>query len=433
MKIEVRKTLLTWTRRSQGVRNLARRDFFMNSCEAVAKRTAGGMAGRGRFAGAGKSYGDATALKAADKTGMVGSMLDMRTFNTIDVGGREKHESEALGHGRPPVQFVGGWGVLKPSCHSPNLVGQIVTLRSPQVAARPGMLANKGNAITAMYNKLCEIDRLQAAWVRVRQNGAATGGDGETAFSFAARLNDRLAQLSDDLLGGRYRPGPLREVPMRRPDGRIRLLRIPGLADRVVQTACQKLLSEHLDPRMSSESFGYRPARSVEQALARLRSLSCNQAWVCDADIEAYFDRVPHERLLDDLGIWLMDERICTLVDLWLRRFGSGRGLAQGAPISPILANLYLHPLDMALVRARIPFVRYADDFVALAKDRAGAARAMAIVAGVLHRRGLALHPGKTRILRLADGLDFLGQQLTFPAAQPDSKFVKPRTNRFLR
>jgi len=170
---------------------------------------------------------------------------------------------------------------------------------------------------------------------------------------------------------------------------------------------------------MSSESFGYRPARSVDQALARFRTLAVGQRWVFDADIEAFFDRVPHERLLDDLGIWLSDGHILALVDLWLRGFGPSRGLAQGSPISPILANIFLHPLDLALVRAKIPFVRYADDFVALAPDRSAAERAQSVASAALLRRGLLLHPAKTRIVRLADGLSFLGKFIAIPAEKP--------------
>lgn len=261
-----------------------------------------------------------------------------------------------------------------------------------------------------MYRTLCQIPTLREAWKQVRRNGAARGGDGETRARFERCLNRRLAALADDLRNRRYHPGPLRIVPMKRPDGRIRELRIPGLADRVVQTACHRLLSGRLDARMSADSYGYRPARSVAQALARLRALGQGGAWVLDADIEAFFDRVPHARLLDDLGIWVEDAAVLRLIGLWLDGFGSGVGLAQGAPISPLLANLALHPLDMAFARAGIPYVRYADDFVALASSRKGVRAAQDLSATTLSRWGLSLHAGKTRIIAPGEPFTFLGE-----------------------
>lgn len=265
-----------------------------------------------------------------------------------------------------------------------------------------------------MFTRLCHADHLHAAWKRVRANGAAPGGDGENAAMFSRNLENRLAGISASLRHGSYRPGPLLRVRLQRPDGKSRLLRIPGLADRVVQTACQKLLSERLDARMSRDSYAYRPARSVDQALRRLRALAPGNAWLLDADIAAFFDRVPHARLLDELGIWIDDERVLRLVALWLKSFAGGRGLAQGAPISPVLANLFLHPLDRAFACRRMPFVRYADDFVVLAPTRGAALAARDVAGSVLARRGLALNEQKTGITRLDAGFRFLGQDLRF-------------------
>ena len=271
-----------------------------------------------------------------------------------------------------------------------------------------------------MFEQLCTKDFLRVAWSRVRANGGTPGHDGETAVGFATDLEARLTRLRLELLDGAYRPGRLRHVPLRRPDGRLRLLRIPNVTDRIVQTACHRLLSQRLDARMSADSFGYRPARSVDQALNRLRALAaCGKTWALDADIAAFFDRIPHDRLLDDLGIWVADQRVVSLIALWLASFGGGCGLAQGGPISPILANLYLHPLDRALTGAGIAFVRYADDFVALAEGRPAAQKAHTIVAATLGRRGLALQPEKTRILPLTAGLNFLGQRLEFAPFAP--------------
>lgn len=265
-----------------------------------------------------------------------------------------------------------------------------------------------------MFNTLCHPETLHKAWLRVRRNGAATGGDGETAREFARNLDSRLARLSGELHRGKYRAGRLRHVNMRRADGRIRRLRIPGLADRVVQTACQRLLSARFDRRMSNASYGYRPARSVPQALDRLCRLSRGNGWLLDADITAFFDNVPHSRLLDEAAIWISDTRVSALIGGWLAAFGGSRGLAQGAPISPVLANLYLHPLDEALSWRGFGHVRYADDFVVLAANRNHAIEASKLAGSVLQRRGLRLNRDKTRVLPCRTGLRFLGQDLWF-------------------
>ncbi|WP_298572050.1 reverse transcriptase domain-containing protein [uncultured Aliiroseovarius sp.] len=261
-----------------------------------------------------------------------------------------------------------------------------------------------------MFEQLCHVDTLHLAWKKVRSNGGATGGDGETAREFSRNLEMRILALSSALRKGRYRPGRLATVKIRKPNGQPRLLRIPGLADRVAQTSCHMVLSTKLDRRMSRDSFAYRPARSVRDALNRLDKLAPRNAWVLDADIRAFFDRVPHGPLQDELGIWISDPRIMHLIMLWLRSFGKGRSLAQGAPISPLLANMALHPLDMAFSFRDIPFVRYADDFVALGKSRKDVDRVRAVAQKVLRRRGLELNHEKTQIMKLSEGIHFLGQ-----------------------
>ena len=253
---------------------------------------------------------------------------------------------------------------------------------------------------------------LLAGWLRVKANGGGAGGDGVDQAGFARNLTSQIDTLSRALMTGRYRPGPLRPVPIKRKDGRVRLLRIPCIVDRVIQTSCQTALVQELDARLSAESFGYRPARSVAQALDRVRALaSAGQTWVFDADIAAFFDNVPHDRLRDDLAIWIGDAKILRLIGQWLDGFGGPRGLAQGAPISPLLSNLFLHPLDRALSANAGGLVRYADDFVVMTPTRAQAERAASVAAAALQRRGLALNLLKTRVVPMSAGLDFLGKK----------------------
>lgn len=258
-----------------------------------------------------------------------------------------------------------------------------------------------------------DVATLRSSWKHVRSKGGAAGGDGLGCLAFAVGLDRRLSNLAAAVAAGSYRPGPLRQVSLPKAGGGTRILKIPTLADRIVQTACARQLAPLLDTQMSGQSFGYRPARSVDMALDSLRAAARGMTHALDADIRRFFDEVPHDRLLDDLAFWIGDVVSLRLIALWLASFGPGVGLAQGAPISPLLANVALHPLDMALVREGFAHIRYADDFVVLAPSLRRAQSARDLSAAVLHRRGLALHPDKTAILSLDRPLHFLGQSLS--------------------
>jgi CRISPR-associated protein Cas1 len=173
-------------------------------------------------------------------------------------------------------------------------------------------------------------------------------------------------------------------------------------------------LVPQLDARMANESYAYRPGRSVEKALAHARKMiGEGLVWIVDADIKSFFDSVPHRTLLQELAIWIDDPRLLALIGQWLSAWGRGRrGLPQGASLSPLLANLYLHPLDRLIAAAGISAVRYADDFILLTRSRQAAERAHLIAAAALRSRGLRLNPDKTRIVHISEGVRFLGQVL---------------------
>lgn len=265
-----------------------------------------------------------------------------------------------------------------------------------------------------MLARICDADALRSAWRRVWTNRGGPGGDGITVEVFAGRLEKELVSLRGEIKAGTYRPGPLRRVPIAKPNGGTRMLAIPCVRDRVAQGATVFALQPGLERRQSATSFAYRPMRGVADALtAARRAHAAGLVWTLEADIVQYFDSIPHRRLLADLAIWIEAEDVLRLIACWLDGFASsGRGIAQGAPISPLLANLYLHPLDRLLVAAGHVPIRYADDFIVLAAARRGVEQAHRIAEGVLRERGLDLKAAKTQIIPPGMPFQFLGETL---------------------
>jgi CRISPR-associated protein Cas1 len=261
---------------------------------------------------------------------------------------------------------------------------------------------------------IARLETLAEAWGRVRSNKGGPGSDGVSIAELAPAIEASLEALSAVLLAETYRPLKLRKAFIRKRDGGRRPLSIPAVIDRVAQTAAMLALEPEMDARMSETSLAYRVGRGMPQAIAAVeRAFADGLAWTLDADIERYYDMIWHRQLMTDLAIWIDDERILRLMLRWLRTFGwRGRGVAQGAPISPLLANLYLHPFDRLMAVAGWRVVRYADDFVVLTAGEAETRRALRDVERFLRGRGLALNGAKTQIVPPGGSFRFLGQTL---------------------
>ncbi|MEZ5785681.1 MAG: CRISPR-associated endonuclease Cas1 [Xanthobacteraceae bacterium] len=261
------------------------------------------------------------------------------------------------------------------------------------------------------YDRMAALGTLRQSWEKVKANNGAAGGDGMTVARFAMVAESMIQRLAAALRSGQYRPGPARRAYIPKTDGGLRPLDIPCVHDRVVQGAATLVLDPVLDRAFADSSFAYRRGRSVAQAVARIGSLR-RQGFthVVDGDIRAYFERIPHDRLIAKLEEHVDDQAMVDLIWLWLETYSlTGRGVPQGAPISPLLANLYLDSIDDRIERAGVRLVRFADDFVLLAKTPASAEKALVEMTGLLAGEGLEIHPEKTRLVSFEEGFRFLG------------------------
>lgn len=264
------------------------------------------------------------------------------------------------------------------------------------------------------------LPRLKEALLRVAANKGAAGADEQTLTEFSADAEAQLGLLILQLDQGSYRPGPLAPIPIAKPSGGIRELLVPAVRDRVLQTAVAKHLSEILEPGFSDASHAYRHGRSVASALFRLQTLrDAGLQWVADCDIYRFFDSVDQKRLLEMLYRLPLSPELIVLVQQWLHaEVAEGkdhgpwcvcRGLPQGSPISPVLANLFLTGFDGACEAAGLSIVRYADDFVIACPDEAHAHLALAFAGNELAQLGLALQAEKSGVTSFARGFVFLG------------------------
>lgn len=279
----------------------------------------------------------------------------------------------------------------------------------------------------SLIDKVYLPRNLQAAWERVKANGGAAGIDGMTVKQFARNAEQWLAQLSADLRAKTYRPQPVRRVYIPKSGnkgggkGSKRPLGIPTVRDRVVQQALLQVLEPIFEPKFSARSHGFRPGRGCQTALNVVdRAIACGYGWVVDADVQAFFDSVQHEKLLELLNEEVADGSVLRLIRHILTAGVVEPGTAeveptelgtpQGGPLSPLLANIYLHPLDVRMQAAGFGLVRYADDFVVFAKSESEARQALALAQQVLQGElGLSLHPEKTRVVSVDAGFEFLG------------------------
>jgi RNA-directed DNA polymerase len=222
-----------------------------------------------------------------------------------------------------------------------------------------------------VMEEICERDNLKEALRRVKANKGSPGVDGMTVEALTDDLKQHGPAIREQLLNGTYEPKPVKRVEIPKPDGGVRELGIPSVRDRLIQHAVMQVLQRRWDPTCSEHSYGFRPGRSAHHAVAQAQhDIAMGYGWVVDLDLEKFFDRVNHDKLMGQIAKRVEDTRLLTLIRAFLTAGMMEHGLVsqrvegtpQGGPLSPLLSNLVLDALDRELERRGHRFVRYADD-----------------------------------------------------------------------
>jgi len=280
----------------------------------------------------------------------------------------------------------------------------------------------KGNRWFSLIDKIYADRTLELAWAKVQSNAGGSGVDRITIERFAKDCPRGLLDLQEQLRTASYQPRPVKRVWIPKPGtNEQRPLGVPAVRDRIVQTALRMVIEPIFEHHFAECSYGFRPGRGCKDALRCVQTLlDEGSTWMVDADLKGYFDTIPKDRLLRRVEERIADSRVLALLRSYLNQGvmeelrlhePTERGTPQGAVISPLLANIYLDPLDQQMVAAGWQMVRYADDFVILCRSEDEAKAALAGVQTWVKDNDLMLHPEKTRIVDATQpgGFDFLG------------------------
>ena len=280
----------------------------------------------------------------------------------------------------------------------------------------------KGGKWFSLIDKVWKMENLQSAVRKVAKGKSEKKADGRRCRRYAEASCRRLPILQEKLKSGEYRPEPVERVWIPKLGSKeMRPLGVPKVEDRVVEMALRNVIEPIFENEFAEHSYGFRPNRGAKDALRRVVGLlEQGQCWVVDADIKGYFDNIPQDQLLEAVSEHISDGQVLELIEQMLKKGVMERlkgwqptetGTPQGAVISPLLANIYLNPLDHWMAQRGMEMIRYADDFVILCSTQKEAEEALEQVRAWMEKAGLTLHPTKTRIVDAtqAGGFDFLG------------------------
>jgi RNA-directed DNA polymerase len=298
----------------------------------------------------------------------------------------------------------------------------------------------KGGKWFSLIDKVSRLRTLRIAWQKVAANKGSAGVDGQSVKRFGHRAAEYLQELSQALKSGSYRPQPVKRVEIAKGPGKTRPLGIPVVKDRIVQTALKMVIEPIFEKEFEESSYGFRPQRGCKDALREVdRLIKKGFTHIVDADLASYFDTIPHDGLMALVQERISDGRILELIRGYLKqdvisdlkRWTPIGGTPQGAVISPLLANMYLHPLDRLMREKGYHMIRYADDFVVMCSSAEAAQSALAEVREWVDQNGLSLHPDKTHVGECSvpgQGFEFLGYRF-----EAGKRWVRKKSLKALR
>jgi len=291
-----------------------------------------------------------------------------------------------------------------------------------RVSAQRLLQLEHGTSSDDLLERILSPENLQAAWSRVKANGGAAGVDGMTIAQFPTFARQHWGEIRSRLLAGTYHPAPVRRVFIPKPNGDLRPLGIPTVLDRVIQQAIAQILTPLFDPHFSTHSYGFRYGKRAHQAVRSVQAAAeAGYNYAVDCDLKSFFDTVKFDRLMRLLARRILNKQVLRLIGAYLRagvKLPDGtveattQGVPQGGPLSPLLANIMLDPLDKELERRGLRFARYADDFLILVKSLRAAQRVMQSVTRFVEvRLRLVVNRQKSRAAALS-ACAFLGFQI---------------------
>lgn len=303
-----------------------------------------------------------------------------------------------------------------------------------------------------LYNKVIAKSSLINGFFRVKENDGCAGYDKQTIENFEENFELNINKLNTELRKNSYTPQPVIFFERKKENGKIRLLSIFSVRDRIVQSSAFEILNPYFEKEFEKESFGFRKGISREDAARKIYSYyNEGYRWILDADIKQFFDSVDHDILFEKLNAIIQDKGLMSLLKKWIKaecifekshvssqgvleqtpvRKKVAKGLLQGSVVSPLFANLYLDKFDEEIKTQGFKLVRYADDFIILAKEKPAAEQALKLTGELLKEIKLELNVEKTSITTFEKGFKFLGyvflNSLVLPASPKDTSYPKP-------
>src|SRR5438552_5252701 len=313
--------------------------------------------------------------------------------------------------------------------------GEAREARREETESTPAMHAPESPASTnRLMEEVCERENLKEALRQVKGNKGSAGVDGITVNQLTDYLKQHWPAIREQLLNGTYEPKPVRRVEIPKPDGGVRKLGIPTVLDRFIQQAVMQVLQRRWDSTFSDHSYGFRPRRSAHQAIAQAQQyIAAGYGWVIDLDLEKFFDRVNHDKLMGRVAKRVEDKRLLKLIRAFLNAGVMENGLVspsvegtpQGGPLSPLLSNLVLDELDRELEQRGHRFARYADDCnIYVRSERAGQRVMKSVTQFITHRLKLKVNEQKSAVARPWER-KFLG--FSFTAEREPRRRIAPK------